>query len=393
MQHRSYYTVELNGNKDNTIERDAQKAKKVMLTLLDAGADVNKKNAKGETPLMHAGFYAQKELVETLLQAGADKEKQPDGKSAWQFADEESESIPHNFYTKTRDPYYQIAFSYQEYPERRQACIELLKPSESSSLYADYCARQIKMQNQLNIEALCDATQKLDLVTVQQLLTTGIDLSNCKPDWLAPYPNRPLYLTAYAMVGYVKEARKLNDNKLDRLKKSMQRIAYEINKSRPTTSLKNLNHVSPEAIINAEVNATINNYIQAHKIKEAFIDGIEKSIEITRELVSHGFDVNLPGGWGQTPLMIASLTANKKLVEVLLELGAKTDAKDNLGNSVSDYATIDSEIFKNNEKDKDFNRFIFVSWLLFGETDINNIEAYYKNQLKEIHALLMNKSA
>ena len=61
-----------------------------MILLLAAGANVDKQNDYGFTPLMKAAYHGKIEVVKELLKAGANKElKNNDGETAYDKASKE----------------------------------------------------------------------------------------------------------------------------------------------------------------------------------------------------------------------------------------------------------------------------------------------------------------
>ena len=61
--------------------------------LLGAGADINKQNNDGWTPLMEVATHGYIEVVRELLKQGAKKDlKSNDGKTAYDLADEYADS-------------------------------------------------------------------------------------------------------------------------------------------------------------------------------------------------------------------------------------------------------------------------------------------------------------
>ena len=71
IQRLSGYTPLIVASKNNKIE--------IVKLLLNAGADVNKQNISGNTALMSAALHNNREIVELLLNAGADTDKQNNG--------------------------------------------------------------------------------------------------------------------------------------------------------------------------------------------------------------------------------------------------------------------------------------------------------------------------
>lgn len=64
------------------VEKDAQKVN----NLLQEGADVNAKDDNNDTPLMRASYHGHKEIVELLIQYGADvKAENKEGRTALKF--------------------------------------------------------------------------------------------------------------------------------------------------------------------------------------------------------------------------------------------------------------------------------------------------------------------
>jgi ankyrin repeat protein len=68
-------------------------------------------------------------------------------------------------------------------------------------------------------------------------------------------------------------------------------------------------------------------------------------------LVENGIDVNIPDEDGTTLLMLAALSSEPRIVDILLNAGADINAKDKEGKSVVDYAqkndsVRNSEIYK-----------------------------------------------
>ena len=62
--------------------------------LLGAGADINKQDNDGRTPLMWAALYGKIEVVRELLKRGAKKElKDNDGKTAYDWGNEEIKAL------------------------------------------------------------------------------------------------------------------------------------------------------------------------------------------------------------------------------------------------------------------------------------------------------------
>ena len=57
--------------------------------------------------------------------------------------------------------------------------------------------------------------------------------------------------------------------------------------------------------------------------------------KVVRSLLRHGVDVNAPGLFERTPLMLASECGSLEVVRCLLEHGADVNAKDNFGNETS----------------------------------------------------------
>ncbi len=374
-QGRSYCIVELNGNKEGGIQEHAKKAKTTLLTLIEAGADVNKKNKECETPLMRAAFYALKGLVKLLLKAKADKEmvNKEIGGSAWYYADEVSEGYPLKFYAATMDPYYQIAFSYPEYKLYRQKCIDLLRPTENSPLFEQYCARQKVLEKREKLEQLCNATNKLDINAVKQILETGVSLTEGEQSSFYYPLTMTLWLAVNGFIQSVSEVR--------------------IDKS-----------IKKEAIVK-----TIAELRERTKI-------------IIEQLVKNGFDINAKNFDGQTAFMLALSSANKPLVKKFLELNARTDIKDNDGYTASDYAQLDSAVVKINLKKKRmFHRFVenychahmgdqvteeinyfapedsgqdaetTALWGVEVNYSIKNM-IYYKKRLEKVHSLLTKKA-
>lgn len=61
-------------------------------------------------------------------------------------------------------------------------------------------------------------------------------------------------------------------------------------------------------------------------------------VDDVQELIEHGADVNAQGDLGYTPLHLAITYGSPKLVEILLNAGARTDIADEDGQTVADAA-------------------------------------------------------
>ncbi len=61
-------------------------------------------------------------------------------------------------------------------------------------------------------------------------------------------------------------------------------------------------------------------------------------IHLSRELITHGADINCANKQGQTPLMLAAKKDDIRLVKALLKAGARADTKDKKGMVATDYA-------------------------------------------------------
>jgi ankyrin repeat protein len=85
---------------------EAHDAKGTLQELLDSGADVNARNASGQTPLFTAVWYMEGAGAEALLKKGADVNiKDDSGKTALDYAKETEKDIPIRMMTKLFEKY------------------------------------------------------------------------------------------------------------------------------------------------------------------------------------------------------------------------------------------------------------------------------------------------
>jgi ankyrin repeat protein len=95
-----------------------------------------------------------------------------------------------------------------------------------------------------------------------------------------------------------------------------------------------------------------------------FRDGIAKTVAL---LAEHGADVNMPDENGHTPLMLAAMYSEPRIVEILLNAGADINARDKEGESAADYAqrndaVKNSEIYKKLAQ-ANSTRGSFIGWI------------------------------
>ncbi len=62
-------------------------------------------------------------------------------------------------------------------------------------------------------------------------------------------------------------------------------------------------------------------------------------VELLKDLIKEGFDINIKNNYNTTALMIVSFYDNLKIVRLLLENNADLNIKDSLGNTALIYAS------------------------------------------------------
>jgi ankyrin repeat protein len=91
-------------------------------------------------------------------------------------------------------------------------------------------------------------------------------------------------------------------------------------------------------------------------------DRTEKTITT---LIEHGIDINMPNEDGATPLMLAAMYSESRIVDILLGAGADIDAKDKKGGNAYHYAQKNDDV-RNSGTYKKLARANFSKWIFWG---------------------------
>lgn len=98
-------------------------------TLIEAGADLNKQNNEGSTPLLTAAFFCREEIVKDLLKKGADKSiKNKRGSTALDVVKGSFDSVKpvYDHFVKALGPF-GLKLDYDRLKETRPNIAEILK--------------------------------------------------------------------------------------------------------------------------------------------------------------------------------------------------------------------------------------------------------------------------
>ncbi|MDR2192691.1 MAG: ankyrin repeat domain-containing protein [Endomicrobium sp.] len=274
----------------------------VIQALLDAGADVNAKNATQDSPLSIASRYARdSEIIDILVNGGANiEERDKNGYTPLMIAIRKNSSHP------------EIALALIKLKANVNAQYEKSYDDEDKTTPLMYAVGEY-MQNKPSV--------------IQSLLDAGADV-NAKN----AVGDTPLLIAARYGT---------DEENVDILIKSGAKLEEQDAEGRTPLMRAVANETHPQVAISLIKNKANVNAIYAKESATPIFFGMtayhHAKTNVIQALVDYGANINIKDIHGKTPLMYAVQYLKEDAVKVLIKANADLNAVDNKGRKAQDY--------------------------------------------------------
>jgi ankyrin repeat protein len=285
----------------------------VMRALVNAGANLNARDSKGNTPLMLASLYGWENTVSLLIKSGADVNTQRDGNTA--LSSFEVNSLNVNIIKAllaagampTKED---LEYIYYFYPSMREVI------EQGNSILSTQRQTDLSNDTELN-KRLMEAVDKRDINQVKELLEAGAD---------------PNFIDASSLSVLMNAAYRGNTD----IARILLKYGADVNLANKYGGNVLFAPIYKSEMLKLLLDAGANpNVVAIDTDKGESMSplagyAIQGNVEITKMLLDAGADPNIQVMEGYSPLIFASANNNLEVVEVLLQYGADKNLTTNM---------------------------------------------------------------